>query len=473
MTRSLNGSVNSLPNHLSNSSVNKHSRSPSRRQLHLNLFLMSRGHHESAWRHPDASALALTDLALYAESARLAEAAKFDAVFLADSLVAATGAHSAPSNGLEPLTLLSALAALTSRIGLIGTVSTTYSHPYTLARQFASLDHISKGRAGWNIVTSWAPAAGANYGLDNNIEHGERYRIAEEFLNAVDTLWRSYPADAVIDDRATGYYHAPSHIQPANYEGEYIKTRGPLNIAGSPQARPVYVQAGQSDTGRAFAARWAEAIFTAHTNKESAQAFYADLKTQAAAHGRRPEDVVILPGISAAIGSTRYEAEQVWEELNELTRPEVGLTRLSNRFGGHDFSAIPLDKPLTRDDFPDPNLVQASKSRVTGYVDMVLREGLTLRQLLRRLAGARGHFTATGTPEEIADTIADWFQTGAADGFNVMPPILHRQFELFTAEVVPLLRKRGLFRHEYEGNTLRAHFGLPTIGERLEELATY
>lgn len=191
------------------------------------------------------------------EAARLAEAAKFDAVFLADSLVATTGARSAPHNGLEPLTLLSALAALTSKIGLIGTVSTTYSHPYTLARQFASLDHISKGRAGWNIVTSWAPEAAANYGLEKNVDHGERYRIAEEYLEAVDALWHSYPAAAVLDDRAKGYYHDASRIQPVNYEANTIRTRGPLNIAGSPQGRPVYIQAGQSDTGRAFAARWA------------------------------------------------------------------------------------------------------------------------------------------------------------------------------------------------------------------------
>jgi FMN-dependent oxidoreductase (nitrilotriacetate monooxygenase family) len=433
------------------------------RQLHLNLFLMSRGHHESSWRHPDASSLALTDLELYAKSARIAEEAKFDAVFLADSLVAPTGARSAPSNGLEPLTLLSALAALTQRIGLIGTVSTTYSQPYTLARQFASLDHLSKGRAGWNIVTSWAPQAGANYGLVQDVEHGERYRIAEEFLQAVDRLWRSYPAQAVVDDRARGVYHDVSLIQPVNFEGDTLRTQGPLNIAGSPQGRPVYIQAGQSDTGRAFAARWAEAIFTAHTAKASAQDFYRDIKSQAVAAGRHPDDIVILPGISAAIGSTRYEAEQVWEELNDLTSPEVGLARLSNRFGGHDFSGIALDRKLTLADFPDPNTVEASKSRVVGYVDMVLREGLTLRGLLRRLAGARGHFTATGTPQEIADIIVDWFETGAADGFNVMPPILHSQFELFTSEVVPLLRKRGLFRSEYEGDTLRSHFGLAPL----------
>lgn len=442
---------------------------PSHRQLHLNLFLMSRGHHESAWRHPDASPLPLTDLALYAESARLAEAAKFDAVFLADSLVATTVARSAPSNGLEPLTLLSALAALTTHIGLIATASTTYSHPYTLARQFASLDHISKGRAGWNIVTSWAPHAAANYGLDQNVGHGERYRIAEQFLEAVDALWRSYPASAILDDRASGLYHDTTRIHPVHYAGDIIKTQGPLNIAGSPQGRPVYIQAGQSDTGRAFAARWAEAIFTAHTSKATAQAFYADIKSQAAALGRRAQDIVILPGISAAIGSTQHEAQQVWEELDELTSTEVGLTRLSNRFGGHNFSSVPLDRKLTRNDFPDPNLVEASKSRVTGFVDMALRDGLSLRQLLRRLAGARGHLTVTGTPEAVADTITDWFQTGAADGFNVMPPILHSQFERFTSEVVPLLRKRGLFREEYEGDTLRSHFGLAPVEQHIAQ----
>ena len=441
------------------------------RQLHLNLFLMARGHHESAWRHPDSSRRTLTDLELYVEAARLAEAAKFDAVFLADSLVAAAGACSAPSNGLEPLTLLSALATQTSRIGLIGTASTTYNHPYTLARQFASLDHLSRGRAGWNIVTSWAPQAGANYGLTQDVGHGTRYRMAQEFLEAVDALWRSYPASAVLDDRASGHYHDPSRIQPVNYAGEHYRTQGPLNVAGSPQGRPVYIQAGQSEDGRAFAARWAEAIFTAHTGKESAQAFYADVKRQAAAYGRRPQDIVILPGISAAIGSTRHEAEQVWEELYDLTNTEVGLGRLSARFGGHDFSGIPLDRPLTRNDFPDPSLVEASKSRVVGYVEMVLRERLTLRQLLRRLAGARGHFTATGTPQEVADIIEDWFRTGAADGFNVMPPILTSQLGLFASEVVPILRRRGLFRSEYAGGTLRSHFGLGPVAEAQPEEA--
>ncbi|GAO68856.1 LLM class flavin-dependent oxidoreductase [Comamonas sp. E6] len=433
------------------------------RQLHLNLFLMTRGHHEGAWRHPGANRKALTDLELYVDAARIAEAAKFDAVFLADGLVGPDNGQMASSGQLEPLLLLAALAQHTERIGLIGTASTTYSLPYTLARQFATLDHLSKGRAGWNIVTSWLPRAGENYGLQENVEHAERYRIADEFVAAVDALWRSFPGAAVVDDAASGQYLDIGQVRPVNYAGTHIRTRGPLNVPDSPQGRPVLVQAGQSDTGRAFAAQWAEAIFTAHGSKESAQGFYADIKGQAKSLGRRAEDIVILPGISAAIGSTEYEARQVWEELDSLTSIDVGLGRLSARFGGHDFSSLPLDRRLTRDDFPDPALVEASRSRAIGYVETTLRDGLTLRQLLKRLAGARGHLAIAGTPEQVADTIEDWFRTGAADGFNVMPPVITQQLELFASEVVPILRKRGLFRSDYQSSTLRGHFGLPDL----------
>ncbi len=434
------------------------------RQLHLNLFLMSRGHHEGAWRHPKSNHKALTDLDLYVEAASIAEQAKFDAVFLADTLAAGNSSGLASSGSLEPIVLLSLLAAHTRKIGLIGTASTTYSLPYTLARQFATLDHLSNGRAGWNIVTSWAPEAGANYGLQQNVDHGDRYKLAEEFVEAVDALWRSFPREAVLDDREGGRYLDTTRMEPANYAGNHYRTKGPLNVPESPQKRPVYIQAGQSDAGRGFAARWAEAIFTAHMTKESARDFYTDVKNRSVAYGRRPEDIVILPGISAAIGSTRREAEDVWEELDALTSTQVGLTRLSARFGGHDFSGTPLDRPLTRQDFPDPEKVEASRSRVIGYIDLSLRENLTLRQLLRKLAGARGHFTATGTPEEVADLIEDWFTSGAADGFNVMPPIINSQLVLFAEEVVPILQKRGLFRSEYEGTTLRSHFGLADVG---------
>ncbi len=433
------------------------------RQLHLNLFLMTRGHHEGAWRHPGANRKALTDLELYVDAARIAEAAKFDAVFLADGLVGPDNGQMASSGQLEPLLLLAALAQHTERIGLIGTASTTYSLPYTLARQFATLDHLSKGRAGWNIVTSWLPRAGENYGLQQNVEHAERYRIADEFVAAVDALWRSFPGAAVVDDAESGQFLDIGQVRPVNYAGTHIRTRGPLNVPGSPQGRPVLVQAGQSETGRAFAAQWAEAIFTAHGSKESAQGFYADIKGQAKALGRRAEDIVILPGISAAIGSTEYEARQVWEELDSLTSIDVGLGRLSARFGGHDFSSLPLDRRLTRDDFPDPALVEASRSRAMGYVETTLRDGLTLRQLLKRLAGARGHLAIAGTPDQVADTIEDWFRTGAADGFNVMPPVITQQLELFASEVVPILRKRGLFRSDYQSSTLRGHFGLPDL----------
>lgn len=433
------------------------------RQLHLNLFLMSRGHHEGAWRHPAANHKALTDLELYVEAAHIAEAAKFDAVFLADTLAAGNSSGLASSGSLEPIVLLSLLAAHTKKIGLIGTASTTYSLPYTLARQYATLDHLSKGRAGWNIVTSWAPEAGANYGLQQNVDHGDRYKLAEDFVEAVDALWRSFPSDAVVDDRDGGVYIDTNRLKPANYEGSHYRTKGPLNVPGSPQGRPVYIQAGQSDTGRAFAARWAEAIFTAHMAIESAKSFYSDVKNRAVAYGRKPDDIVVLPGISAAIGSTQKEAEQVWEELDALTSTDVGLTRLSARFGGHDFRHIPLDRPLTKNDFPDPNAVEASKSRVIGYVDISLREKLTLRQLLRKLAGARGHLAVAGTPEAIADLVQEWFQSGAADGFNVMPPIINSQLSLFADEVVPILQKRGLFRLDYEGDTLRSHFGLAAV----------
>lgn len=440
------------------------------RQLHLNLFLMPRGHHESAWRHPDAAPESLTDLALYARAARIAEEAKLDAVFLADALVAPASGGLVASGVLEPITLLSALAAVTERIGLIGTASTTYSLPYTLARQFATLDHLSNGRAGWNIVTSWAPQAGLNYGHDVEPGHAERYRMAGDFMRAVDALWRSWPAEALLDDRAAGRYSDESLVRPVNHRGPFHCTRGPLNVPGSPQGRPVYVQAGQSEDGRAFAAEWAEVIFTAHMGKDTAQAFYADIKSRAAARGRRPQDIAILPGLSAAIGSTQAEADRVFEELDALTAPEIGLTRLSARFGGHDFSAVPLDRPLREEDFPDPASVEASKSRAMGYARTALAEGLTLRQLLQKLAGARGHLTVAGTPERVADLIEDWFASGAADGFNVMPPRMHDQLELFASEVVPILRKRGLFRSEYEGRTLREHFGLAPVAQE-ERLA--
>lgn len=430
------------------------------RHMHLNLFIQSRGHHEASWRHPLASPLALTDIRYYQDVARRAEAGLFDSIFLADQLALDGDIARAGRSWLEPLTVLAALATSTSRIGLIATASTTYSEPFNLARQFASIDHISGGRAGWNIVTSWLAAAAGNYGGAAQVSHADRYARGEEFVQVVKALWDSWADDAVLDDRAGGQYARPERIRPIDHVGEHYQVRGPLNLPRCPQGRPVFVQAGSSETGRRFAARHAEAVFTAQMEKATAQAFYADLKAIAASEGRRADQVLILPGLSPLIAGTEAEAQRQARELNDLTDPEVGRKRLSGRFGGYDFSHLPLDTPLSPEDFPDPGTVEAARSRTEVIVGLVRREGLTLRQLLGKLAGARGHYTAAGTPEQIADLMESWFREGAADGFNVMPPVLPAMLDTFVAEVIPLLQRRGLFRTAYEGETLRDHYGL-------------
>ncbi len=432
-----------------------------KRQLHLNLFIHGRGHHEASWRHPASSPLALTDIHYYQHLARRAEAALFNSIFLADQLALGGDVAQAPRTWLEPITVLAAVAGATSRVGLIATASTTYTEPFNLARQFASVDHISNGRAAWNIVTSWLATAAENYGGVGQVSHADRYARGEEFMEVVNDLWDSWAADAVIDDRARGVYARADRIRSINHRGDFYTVKGPLNMPRCPQGRPVLVQAGSSDTGRRFAARHAEAVFTAHMAKSTAQEFYADLKRLAAVEGRNPEHVLILPGLSPVIASTETEAQRLAREVNDLSDPEVGRKRLSGRFGGHDFSHLPLDRPLTPEDFPASETVQAARSRTEVILNLVKRDKPTLRQLLGYLAGARGHFVTAGTPEQIADLIEDWFTDGAADGFNVMPPLLPVQFDVFAAEVVPLLQRRGLFRTEYAGTMLREHYGLP------------
>jgi FMN-dependent oxidoreductase (nitrilotriacetate monooxygenase family) len=430
------------------------------RRMHLNLFIQSRGHHEASWRHPASSPLPLTDIRYYRDVAQRAEAGKFDSIFLADQLALDGDIERAGRSWLEPITVLAALAIGTRKVGLIATASTTYTEPFNLARQFASIDHMSGGRAGWNIVTSWLAAAARNYGGSTQVSHADRYARGEEFVAVVKALWDSWADDAVLDDREAGQYARADRIRPINHEGEHYKVAGPLNMPRSPQGRPVFVQAGSSDTGRRFAARHAEAVFTAQMEKSTAQAFYADLKALAAAEGRALDQVLILPGLSPLIAGTEAEAQRQARELNDLTDPEVGRKRLSGRFGGHDFSHLPLDKPLSPEDFPDPSTVEAARSRTEVIVGLVKREKPTLRQLLAYLAGARGHYTTAGTPEQIADLMESWFEDGAADGFNVMPPVLPTMLDVFVAEVIPILQKRGLFRTEYEGETLRDHYGL-------------
>lgn len=430
------------------------------RQIHLNLFIHSRGHHEAAWRHPKASPLSVYDIRYYQDLAQKAEAGLFDSIFFADQLALTDDVASGPRTGLEPLTVLGAVAVSTSRIGMISTASTTYTEPYNLARQFASLDHISNGRIAWNIVTSWLATAAANYGGSGLVSHSDRYERGEEFMSVVNALWDSWAADAVLDDRETGRFVDPDRIRPINHKGEFYQVVGPLNLPRPPQGRPVLVQAGSSETGRNFAARHAEAIFTAQMEKVTAQEFYSDIKARVEANGREPEQTLVLPGLSPLIASSEAEARRCADELGELADPEAGRKRMSARFGGYDFSHLELDKPLSPDDFPDPDTVQAARSRTEVIVDLVRRERPTLRQLLAKLAGARGHHTFAGTPEQVADLMEDWFNDRAADGFNVMPPVLPLMLDVFIAEVVPILQKRGLFRTEYEGTTLRSHYGL-------------
>jgi len=442
-----------------------------KRQLHLNLFIHSRGHHEASWRHPASSPLALTDIRYYQDLARRAESAKFDSIFIADQLALAEDVAQAPRIWLEPVTTLAALAMATSRIGMIATASTTYTEPFNLARQFASLDHISSGRIAWNIVTSWLATAARNFGGAGQVSHADRYARGEEFMTVVTALWDSWAEDAVIDDRASGHYARPDRIRPINHRGDFYQVAWPLNMPRCPQGRPVLVQAGSSDTGRRFAARHADAVFTAHMAKTAAQEFYADLKALAVAQGRPPDRVLVLPGLSPMIASTEAEAQLLAREVNELCDPEVGRKRLSGRFGGHDFSRLPLDRPLSPEDFPDPGSVEAARSRTEVILNLVRRDRPTLRQLFGYLAGARGHFTSAGTPEQIADLIEDWFTDHAADGFNIMPPLLPAQLDVFSAEVIPILQRRGLFRTEYAGTTLREHYGLQWPKSAFEESA--
>jgi FMN-dependent oxidoreductase (nitrilotriacetate monooxygenase family) len=367
---------------------------------------------------------------------------------------------------LEPITLLTAIAAATERIGLIATASTTYYEPYNLARLFGSLDHISGGRAGWNIVTTGNDAAAANFGLDAHPSHAERYARAREFVDAVVALWDSWEDDAVVLDRTAGIYADRSKIHEIGHAGRYVRVKGPFNQPRPPQGHPVLVQAGASNDGRAFAGRYAEAIFTAHQRLADAQAFYADIKQRVARLGRRPEHVKILPGISPFIAGTETAARELEREFNELTVPAYGLRQLE-RITGTALAHLDLDAPVPVELFADAgDVTDNGRSRLQVVAGIVERERPTVRRLLHRLAGARGHRVFAGTPEQVADTIEEWFTAGAADGFNVMPPFYPGGLEVFVDAVVPILRERGLFRSEYTGRTLRDHFGLPRPDNR-------
>jgi len=430
----------------------------SERQLSLNLFIYPNGHHEAAWRHPQSVPESSMDIGYYQQLALRAEREKLDAIFFADSPSLAESGREGLRIRFEPVTWLAAIAAVTQRIGLIATASTTYSEPYNLARSFSALDHLSKGRAGWNIVTTSMAAAAANFGLDEHPSAHARYAQAEEFVQVVGDLWDSWEADALVLDKTAGVFADSGKVHSINHVGAYYKVKGPLNSPRSPQGRPVQVQAGSSEDGRDFAARHAEAIFTAHQTLQSATEFANDIRARAKGVGRDPRQLKILPGISPYIASTEAEAQRKFDELNELVLPHVSLGQL-RRMLGVDLSGQDLDAPFPRH-LINFEGVESQSSRFKLIIDIVDRENVTLRQLINRLAGARGHWVPVGTPVQIADLIEQWFRSGAADGFNVMPPAFPDGFDVFLDEVLPILRQRGLFRSEYAGSTLREHYGL-------------
>ena len=430
------------------------------RQLHLNAFLMNTGHHEASWRLPESDPHAHVELAHYVHLARIAERGTFDSLFLADGPVLFNSVGQRPSGALEPLTLLTALATATEHIGLIATASTSYNSPYNLARRFASLDHISGGRAGWNIVTTAGAEAARNFGLDDEPAHATRYRRAAEFLDVALKLWDSWEDDLVVADKAAGVWGDERKIHPARHKGTYFSVEGALNVPRTPQGYPLLVQAGSSEDGKRFAARYAEAVFTAQQTLKDAQDFYADLKSRTREAGRDPDHIKILPGIVPVIGSTEAEARAHEQVLEDHIVYEHGLDRLEHLLHLEP-GTLDLDAGLPAE-LPPESAIEGAKSRYTLVVELARRERLTVRELIGRLGGGRGHLTFAGTPEQVADAIEEWFRLGAADGFNIMPAVLPSGLGLFVDHVVPILRARGLLRQEYgPRQTLRERYGLP------------
>jgi alkanesulfonate monooxygenase len=358
----------------------------------------------------------------------------------------------------DPLTLLPALAAVTKHIGLCATATTSYNEPYHIARKFASLDHISGGRAGWNVVTSSNVSEAYNFGRERHFEHGERYDRAVEFVEVVKGLWDSWDDDAFLRDRATGRYFDPAKIHALNHKGSHFSVRGPLNVARPPQGHPVLFQAGSSDVGREVAARFAEGVFTPQHTLDGAQEFYRDLKGRMAHYGRAPEALKIMPGLNAIVARTRNEAEEKHRFLQEKIHSDVGLELLSNQLGNFDLSEYDLDGPLP--DVPESRYALASQSSTRNIIRWAREEGLTIRQIYQRFAGARGQRTLIGSPAEIADDMEAWFCDYGVDGFLFHPSYLPGGLDDFVDLVIPELQSRGLFRAEYDGATLRENMGL-------------
>lgn len=422
--------------------------------LHFNLFVFACGHHRAAWRHPQSSVHRVGDIAYYEELARMAERGCLDAVFFADGH-SADNLSDGPRWFLEPLTAMSAMARATERIGLISTVSSTFFTPFHAARLMASLDHISRGRMGWNVVTSMFDAEARNHGYDAMPDHAWRYARADEFIDAVLKLWDSWADDAIVADRQ-GVYVAPDAVHAIHHRGPQFRVDGPLTVPRPPQGHPVLFQAGASEQGRELAARRAEAIYAVAYDLPAAQAYYRDIKQRVRALGRT-DPVPIMPGLVTYVASTEAEARRKQQELDELLPAPDALRQLS-LYVGQDCSGWSLDEPVPR--LPPLDAFTGPKGRYATVLRIIEQERPTVRQLLGRLAAGGGHCTLVGTPGKIADEIERWWRNDGADGFNLMPPALPSGIADFIDYVIPVLQARGLFRKAYQGRTLRDHLGL-------------
>jgi alkanesulfonate monooxygenase len=434
--------------------------------MKLGCFLEGTGHHVAAWRDPDVDPHGRQHLAHYLDAARLAERGKFDLLFMADTNATfgpddvETWTRTTQASRLEPITLLAAMAAATERIGLVATATTTYFEPFHVARFFASLDQISGGRAGWNLVTSLAVAEAYNFGKESHPHHGDRYARAREFAKVVLGLWDTWEDGAVVADKQTGIYLDRSKLHFLNHKGKHFSVRGPLTVHRSPQGHPVIVQAGQSEDGRDLAGETAEITFTVQQDLDAAKAFYADIKRRALACGRPPGAIKVMPGVMTVIGRTSAEAADKYERLQALLSPQLAIKDLSSHFG-FDMSDLPLDGPV-----PDPSPAVEQKGRVKVMVELARRENLTIRQLYKRVYGQRGHRVVIGSPGEVADALELWYRAGAADGFNLLPLTFPGGLEDIVDLLIPELQRRGLFRKEYEGKTLRENLGLAIPANR-------
>lgn len=429
------------------------------RQMSIGMNILGLGGHGAAWRIGEAPSRSLVDHEYFSNIGRISERGKLDAIFLADGPALQGDIGRQPGGRLEPTLLLTAVALATRHIGVIATISSTYNDPFNIARRLASLDHISGGRAAWNVVTNAGDAAAQNFGLSGAPLHVDRYARADEFVDTVFKLWDSWEDDAIIDDHVRGVFADPAKVHAIDHAGAHFQVRGPLNVPRTPQGRPVTVQAGSSEGGKALGSRYADAIFTTQTPLEDGQAFYREMKTRAARWGRNPAHLKIMPGLSTVIGSTEAEAQRRCEELDAYQGDQGLASQVAQRLGVP-LAELDLDAQLPWDRIgPASEHEKGSHGFFEAQVNLARREGLTVRQLSRRIRS--GHRLIVGSPEQVADTMTEWFLNGAADGFNIMPDMFPSGCEIFVDEVVPILRRRGLFRTDYSGPTLRDHLGLP------------